>query len=351
MNEKALAIAALSLCLFLTGCSNGAVSSGQEGQKTAYDHFLSGNALYHDDRHGEAISAFKKSLELNPKYHYARINLGVALAKTGQFRTATREFTFCVSEKWGGVPDRFVFHFNRAIALQADGQAEAALNDRAILKQLDPVRAEQLGDSTDYILMYPAYMARRNQLDKTELFRRNSAKITRGDVVIRKIADAGGEEQEHEVIGVIDGTLEQVSGVLADYENYPKFMPNVKEIVIRYSTDDRTVVDHKLGLPMGFVKKYRLTFRFESEPGRWQLFWKKLPWPGVKDEETVVDTYGQWILEDLPGSDDKVLAYYRVFTDTGKIPFGTAWIVEPMTKKSFQDMFKGTRKRVKALYD
>jgi len=351
MNEKALSIAVLSVCLFLPARSDGADSPGQTKQKTAYDHYLSGNALYHDDRHDEAISAFTKSLELNPKHHYTRANLGVALAKAGQFDKAVEQFTLCISEKWGGVPDRFVFHFNRALALHAGGQTEAALNDRAILKELDSVRAEQLADSNDYILMDPAYMAGRNQIDKTELFNRNRAKVIRGDIVIRKIADAGGEEQEHEVIGVIDGTLQQVSAVLADFNNYPKFMPNVKEIVVRYSTDGGTVVDHKLGFPMGFVKKYRLKFRIENKPDRWQLFWKKLPWPGVKSKQTVVDTYGQWILESLPGSDDKVLAYYRVFTDTGKIPFGTGWFVEPMTRKSFQDMFKGTRKRVKALYD
>jgi hypothetical protein len=196
-----------------------------------------------------------------------------------------------------------------------------------------------------------AYMAGRNQLDKTRLFDQNRSKVMRGDIVIREVANTGKQEQEHEVIGVIDGKLEQVAGVLADFRNYPKFMPNVKEIVIRNSKDGGKIVDHKLGFPMGYVKKYRLKFRSKNDPGRWQLFWKKLPWPGVKSKETVVDTYGQWILEKLPGSDNKVLAYYRVYTDTGKIPFGTGWIVEPMTKKSFQNMFKGTRKRVKALYD
>ena len=53
----------------------------------------------------------------------------------------------------------------------------------------------------------------------------------------------------------------------------------------------------------------------------------------------------------LPGSDNKILTYYRVYTDTGKIPFGTAWLVEPMTNKSFQDMYKGMRRRIKDLHD
>jgi hypothetical protein len=342
----------LFICLTGSGgLTVDAASSAKKGQKTAYDYYLSGNALYSDGQYGEAILAFRKSLELNPKHYYSRANLGAALGKTGQFGKAAGEFTFCIRKKWGGVGDRVTFHFNRALALEAGANATAALDDRATLRQLDPARSRQPENSAEYILMDLAYMAGRNQLDKTRLFNQNRSKVMRGDIVIREVANTGKEEQEHEVIGVIDGKLEQVAGVLADYKNYPKFMPNVKEIVVRNSKDGGKIVDHKLGFPMGFVKKYRLKFRSENEAGRWQLHWKKLPWPGVKSKETVVDTYGQWIIEKLPGSDNKVLAYYRVYTDTGKIPFGTGWIVEPMTKKSFQNMFKGTRKRVKALYD
>lgn len=352
MTERALTTCVLSICLFLSNSSIGrAASTEQQDQKTAHDFYLSGNALYRAGEFGKAIAAFRKSIELNSRYYYARINLGVALANTGQFGEAVREFTFCIDKKWGSGQDRFVFHFNRSLALKSDGQASAAQNDRAALKELDPVRGARLQDSTEYILMDPAYMEKRNQSDMTGLFDRDRAAIMKGDIVIRRVADPVDNEQEYDVIGLIEGTVEQVSAVLADYKNYPKFMPNVKEIVIKSSSDGGTVVDHKLLFPMGFVKKYRLKFRLENEQNRSRLFWRKLPWAGLKDKETVVDTYGQWTIETLPGSDDKVLAYYRVYTDTGNVPFGTAWLVEPMTKKSFQDMFKGTRRRVKDVYD
>ena len=138
--------------------------------------------------------------------------------------------------------------------------------------------------------------------------------------------------------------------MLADYTSYPKFMPDVEEITVRISADEGTIVDHRLGLPLGFVKKYRLKFHSKNEDGRTQMSWKKLPWPGLKAKETVVDTYGQWIIEDFPGKDGQVLAYYRVYTDTGKIPLGTGWIVDTLTTESIEDMFKGTRRRVKDLY-
>jgi hypothetical protein len=80
------------------------------------------------------------------------------------------------------------------------------------------------------------------------------------------------------------------------------------------------------------------------------MFWKKLPWPEIKAKQTVVDTYGQWILEDFPAKEGHVLAYYRVYTDIGKVPLGTRWIVDALTSESIEDIFKGTRRRIRDIY-
>ena len=101
---------------------------------------------------------------------------------------------------------------------------------------------------------------------------------------------------------------------------------------------------------MGFVKKYRLKCWARYEANRVQRFWKKLPWPGLKAKETIVDTYGQWILEAFPGTDDRVLAYYRVYTDPGAIPFGTGWIVDILTEQSVPDIIRRTRKRTEDIF-
>lgn len=66
-------------------------------------------------------------------------------------------------------------------------------------------------------------------------------------------------------------------------------------------------------------------------------------------KEAIVDTYGQWILEMVPGQDDQVLAYYRVYTDPGHIPWGAGWIVEGLTKSSVPDIIKKTRERMRDL--
>lgn len=347
----ALRILILSSCLLLSNSAIGnANSADQNNLKTAHDFYLSGNKFCHDGKYEKAIHTFIKSAELDPDYYYTHINLGVALARTRQFKKAIQEFTLCISKKWGSDSDRFVFYFNRALAAEAAGDKGLALSDRAILEKLDSLRASKVKVSGDYILMDVAYMERRNQADKDRLLNTYWTSITQGKVVIRQVAKLEKNKQEYEAIGLISGTLKEVSGVLADYASYPKFMPDVEEITVRISADEGTIVDHKLGLPFGFVKKYRLKFHSKNEDGRTLMSWKKLPWPGLKAKETVVDTYGQWIIEDFPDMDGQVLAYYRVYTDTGNIPFGTGWLVDGLTRESIQNTFKGTRRRVKDLY-
>jgi len=325
-------------------------SMEKNNQKTAYDFYLHGNASYHNGQYGKAITAFRKSVELDPNYYYAHINLGVALVKAQEFNEAIQKFTFCINKKWGSGADQFVLYFNRALAWKEIGQTRSALRDQATLKKLDPVRVKELQNSKDYILMDTIYVETRNEADKNRLFNRYKTSITKGKIVLRKIADFGKTAEEYEAMGLIEGTLEEVSSVLADYESYPKFMPNVNEIKIKSSTDEEIIVDYKLLLPMDFVKKYRLKFWSKNEENKIQLFWKKLPWPGLKPKETIIDTYGQWILEDFPEKDNQVLAYYRVYTDPGKIPLGTGWIVDILTQKSVPNIISKTRSRVKSIF-
>ncbi|MCP4256494.1 MAG: hypothetical protein GY774_03085 [Planctomycetes bacterium] len=347
----ALQILILAPCLLLSNSAMGSANSADKNKPlTAHDYYLSGNKFCHDGKYEKAIPAFIKSAELDPDYYYTHINLGVSLARTRQFKKAVQKFTLCINKKWGSGPDRFVFYFNRALAAQAAGNKSLALRDRAALEKLDPLRAGKVKLSADYILMDAAYMARRNQADRDRVLNKYRKSIIKGKIVVRQVAKLEKTKQEYEAIGLISGTLKEVSGVLSDYPNYTKFWPDVKEIKVTISPDGGKIVDHKLGLPFGFVKKYRLKFHSNSADGRTLLSWKKLPWPGLKASETVVDTYGQWIIEDFPGKEGQVLAYYRVYTDTGNIPFGTGWLVDPLTRESIKNTLKGLRRRIKALY-
>ncbi|UCD48654.1 MAG: hypothetical protein JSW27_14105 [Phycisphaerales bacterium] len=342
--------------LMLAGSLTGSAASGGAGiaesgdRRTAYELYLSGNVLCHNGDYRGAVSVFRQSIVLDTDYCYGHANLGVALAKLQRFQEAIDAFTFCIDGKYGSGADRFVFHFNRALALLENGQLEAAQRDQTILRQLDPARAEKSGDTHDYILMDTAYVEARNELAKNRLFEEHRASITRGKIIVRRVPGAGKNTEEVEAMGLIGGTLDEVSGVLADYAKYSEFMPNVKKVIIKSSNNGVVVVDWQLKLPMGYVKKYRLKCWAKDEGNRVQHFWKKLPWPGLKPKETIVDTYGQWILEVFPGHTPKVLAYYRVYTDPGKIPLGTGWIVDFLSEQSVSNIIKCTRQRVKDLF-
>jgi len=344
---KTLRTFALAFCLLFSYGAIGTTGATERNKsKTAHDFYLSGNTLYRDGKYDEAIGAFRKSIALNGDYYFARINLGVALAKTQAYKKAAQEFTLCINKKWGCDSDRFAFYHNRALAAEAGGDSTLALNDRAALKNLDPVRAEKLKDSADYILMDTAFVEARNRADRDRLLERYSKSIATGKTTVHKVGDFEGNAQEYAAIGLIEGTLEQVSGVVADFKNYPKFMPNISQITVRSSAGEAAVVDYKLGLPLGIVKRYRLKFLAKKESTRYQLSWKKLPWPELEPKQTVLDTYGQWIIEDFPGKDNHVLAYYRVYTDPGRIPLGTGWIADALTKQSMPKMFRNIQSRV-----
>ena len=340
-----LALSALLLSHCAISC---AVPADQGDQRTAFDFYLSGNASYHSTQYDKAIAAFRESIRLDPGFYYAHVNLGVALAKNQKPTEAIETFTSCIDRQWGSQADRFVFHLNRALAHHQAQDAKAALGDRAILSKLDAARADELADSKEYVLMDGTYCERRNEADRNRLSGKHKASLAKGQTIVQKIAHAGKNAEEYEALCLIEGTLEEVAAVLTDYQSYPQFMPNVSEIKIVSSTQDATIVDYKLLLPLGVVKKYRLKFWSKKEEYRFQLFWKKLPWPGLKPEETVIDTYGQWILEGASQKESPILAYYRVYTDPGHIPLGMGWIVDILTKKSIPDIMKGTRSRLKA---
>ena len=340
-------ILALS-CFLLFNCPIlWAGADEQDDQRAAYDYYLSGNVCYHSGQYDQAIAALRESVRLDPDYYYAHVNLGVALAKNQKFTEAIETFTLCIDKKWGSPTDRCIFYFNRALASDQAQDTKSAQKDRATISKLDSIRAGELVNSKDYILMDTIYTESRNEADKNRFFDKSETSIAKGQIIVRKIPHSGKNAEEYEALGLIEGTLEEVAAVLTDYESYPKFMPNVSEINISGSTQDATIVDYKLLLPLGIVKKYRLKFWSKKREHKIQLFWKKLPWPELKPDETVIDTYGQWILEKSPQQDGPVLAYYRVYTDPGNIPLGMGWIVDILTQKSIPGIIKGTRSRVK----
>jgi len=178
------------------------------------------------------------------------------------------------------------------------------------------------------------------------------AKLIDGAIVTREVSNPAGckNGKTYEALGLIKGSLEQVFGVLADYEKYPQFMPNVDTTKIKSTEGNTAVVEYKLGLPMGQVKRYRLSLTATKEEAQAQITWHKVPWTELKDSETIVETTGYWLLKPFPEKPGHIIALYHVYTDPGHIPTGFGWIVNILTKGSMPDLVKNTNKRVGILY-
>ena len=143
---------------------------------------------------------------------------------------------------------------------------------------------------------------------------------------------------------IVNAPLAQVCAVLHDYASYPSFMPNTASTLVMQQGADYAVIDVTLKLPMGKIKKYRLRMEPKSGPQSCVLSWKMLPWPGLKQEDTIADTTGAWRLS--PGSSPaSTVLRYEVQTDPGPIPFGLGWIVDSLSKDSIPQTLEAVRQR------
>jgi hypothetical protein len=143
---------------------------------------------------------------------------------------------------------------------------------------------------------------------------------------------------------IINAPLSDVCSVLQDYGSYPAFMPNTESAKVSQSGPTHTLLDVTLKLPMGKIKKYRLRMEPKVSADSCVLGWKLVPWPGLKQEETIADTTGYWQLNPgpVPG---KTIVRYQVYTDPGPIPFGLGWIVDSLSKDSIPQTLDAVRKR------
>lgn len=171
--------------------------------------------------------------------------------------------------------------------------------------------------------------------------------VQAGEVVSRKLP----EERPgltFEVIGEMTGSLATMTQVLTDYEAYPEFMSTVEQVKILEAYPDSSILEFRLSLPMGMERKYRINnVLSQPMPDRWMLAWDLIPWPELEPSETLVDTEGFWLFNDL--GNGRLLVVYRVYSDPGPIPYGLKWLVTPLSQSSVVQAFVDTRTRVETL--
>lgn len=163
------------------------------------------------------------------------------------------------------------------------------------------------------------------------------------EVRVVDLTRAGSVGKTFAAATIIDAPIATVCGVLQQYDKYPAFMPNTQSTVVSQSGAGFSVIDVTLKLPMGKIKKYRLRMEPKAAADSCKLSWKMVPWPGLKQEETIADTSGQWQL--TPLSPSRTAVRYSLFTDPGPIPFGLGWIVDSLSKDSIPQTLEAVRAR------
>jgi hypothetical protein len=173
-----------------------------------------------------------------------------------------------------------------------------------------------------------------------------AGEVDAGKVVLRPVPDESVGGQCFEAVAVVDAGHGRVYEVLTDFGQYPSFMPNVSSAKVLEQDGKAAVVEYILSLPLGKVKMYRLRLDYSTGKESSSIRWKMVPWPGIREGETIHDTSGYWLLKPYGGRPDRTLALYHVFTDPGPVPAGLGWIVDALSKNSLPKAMRGTRARV-----
>jgi hypothetical protein len=168
--------------------------------------------------------------------------------------------------------------------------------------------------------------------------------LSEKEVALAEVSKPGTPGKAFVAATIINAPLQDLCALIQNYDAYPAFMPNTQSTRVSQSGPSFSVIDVTLKLPMGKIKKYRLRMEPKSGADSCVVAWKLVPWPGLKQEETIADTTGAWQLSAAPGQ-GRTVVKYSVYTDPGPIPFGAGWIVDSLSKDSIPQTLEALRKR------
>ncbi|MCF6237363.1 MAG: DJ-1/PfpI family protein [Candidatus Marinimicrobia bacterium] len=184
--------------------------------------------------------------------------------------------------------------------------------------------------------------------DTIFLTRAEQQRIQQNEIILRQAIPAESGGATVEAIGLFSAPRAAVIQVVTAFEQYPEFMPNVSRIEIVKQDSSGSVLNLTLALPLGVVKKYRIRlFASELSTRSTRIAWHSVEWPGLDPSETIRETSGHWVIQDIGG--DSSLVLYQTFTDPGSIPFGLGWIVNMMSKSSVPELLIKTRLRAESI--
>ncbi len=164
-----------------------------------------------------------------------------------------------------------------------------------------------------------------------------------GEVVVIQTTTDLGDGEHFQAYILIEAPIEDIFGVVSNFSEYNQFMPRVQDVLSTNSEDSTLFFTYIIDLPLGLEYKYRISINtFTSDSLNW-LSWQMEDW----NENSIVDTWGQWVLSPLKNDPKTILVQYQVYTDPGYIPYGLGWIVEMVTKNNLPEILINTKKHVK----
>lgn len=171
----------------------------------------------------------------------------------------------------------------------------------------------------------------------------------RDDLVIFTKDNSSAGVREIRAIGDIDAPPKAVFAVLADFENYAKFMPYTKESKLIATLGTSELITYQLISPplvssRDYYIRVRTTVPANENAGVYKSEWTAVPdhQPERKDVVRVRINTGSWTLEPLDGGKRTRATYALLTHPGGSIP---SWIANASNTTAIPDLFKAIRKR------
>ena len=184
------------------------------------------------------------------------------------------------------------------------------------------------------------------QMEAVTLTSAEQVEIQAGKVILRAIPSPDLKGRTYEAVGTLAGTLDEAIKVVTDYRHFPEFMPRTQRTVVIDESDDVSLVEQYLKLPLGVHKRYRLRYTLRRGAEGFRVDWVKVPWPEVPLSHSVVDTSGYWQITRF--GEGRLLAVYHVYTDPGRVPLGMKGLALSLSKHEIPKVIERVRQRLAA---
>jgi hypothetical protein len=210
------------------------------------------------------------------------------------------------------------------------------ISDNVLSKQMTPVKA---------FVVSALLLAGSVHADDRQTIHTNE--LSESQIAMVDVSKARQPGKAFMAATIIDAPVSKLCSIILNFSGYPGFMPNVDKALVTRGAGDWSLVDMTLKLPLGKIKKYRLKMTSSVGAATCELSWKQVPWEGLKQEETIADTTGYWLLAPHAADKGKTVVKYFVYTDPGPVPMGLGWIVDSMSKDSIPKTLESLRNKAR----